>query len=118
MDEDGAGMKKDEKAALASYQAAAALGSGDALTRLGLLTAAGRGGVKQNDAAAAVYFQTAAQQGDVAGAYYLGRAYAEGRGVEKSDGLAATFYRQAAVGNHPQAAYELGALVRRRPRRG
>jgi TPR repeat protein len=92
------------------YEAAAADGHLLALTGLGGLLEAGRGGPRDLAKALDLY-RRAADEGEPAAMNGLGRAYREGSGVEKSRAEAIAWFQKAAARGHSFAYNNLGALL-------
>jgi hypothetical protein len=105
----GAGVEKDEAAALAWFQKAAAQGHTKAEVSLGSIYAHGFG-VPQDWAESIRYYRLAAAKGDTTAEHNLGLDYAHGHGVELDKAEAARWFRQAAEQGHARAQYNLGEL--------
>jgi TPR repeat protein len=56
------------------------------------------------------YFTKAAELGDADAHFYLSRMYDDGRGVEKDEKKEVYHLEQAAIGGHPHARHNLGAV--------
>lgn len=108
----GAGIPKDEAAAVKWMTKAAEAGDGTGQARLGQMLQNGWCGLTPNPAEAVKWFTKAAEQGHPGGQSQLGQAYLFGKGVAKDEKLAAKWLALAAKGGVPSAqgyyAYLLG----------
>lgn len=99
----GAGIPKDEAAAVKWMTKAAEAGDGTGQARLGQMLQNGWCGLTPNPAEAVKWFTKAAEQGHPGGQSQLGQAYLFGKGVAKDEKMAAKWLALAAKGGVPSA---------------
>ena len=99
----GAGIPKDEAAAVKWMTKAAEAGDGTGQARLGQMLQNGWCGLTSNPAEAVKWFTKAAEQGHLGGQSQLGQAYLFGKGVAKDEKMAAKWLALAAKGGVPSA---------------
>lgn len=99
----------DYKLARFWYLKAAAAGSPEAMTSLGVLCQLGRG-VTRDYRRARFWYQKAADAGDTDAMYYLGALYNFGLGAPKDYKQARYWYEKAAAAGDRDAAYRLAVL--------
>ena len=89
------GVVQDDERAFEHYRSAAALGHGDAITKLGLMYQEGRA-VARDDAEALRLYRAAAEKGSTLAFRQLGFMYEFGRGVAVNMEEARSWYKRAA----------------------
>lgn len=116
----GQGLPTDGAAARSLYERAAALGSADAMTRLGDLYRTGAPGLPADTHMAVQWYEAAIEGGDLWGAVDLAKLYLGGRGVRSDQararhlfGRAADWLEQQARAGDGRAAFELAELYER-----
>lgn len=117
----GEGVRRSPRTAARFYEAAARQGNADAAFALGFLLYYGQGeegsadAVAAQPAAAAQWFAQAAQRGNASAEYFLGHMFMTGDGASKDDAAARYWLVAAANQGLPQAQFEAGLLLARRP---
>lgn len=108
----GCGTARDEQAARAWLEKAAAQGYVPAQRQLGLILARGGSGPGEakDETAAADWLRRAAEQGDAVAQFNLAVMYAHGIGVAPDRAQALQGYRLAARQGHPGARANLAVL--------
>ncbi len=102
---------RNYSAAKKSFEKAAALGDGEAMCRLGLLSEEGLGGPR-NYAVARDWYQKAIAAGDPYAPTCLGRMYIDGVGVDLDEAEALKFFKIAADRGNAAGMTELARLYR------
>lgn len=96
--------------AAAAYRKAAAAGSAEAMTALGVLYAQGSG-VKQDYAEAKNWFEKGAGAGHVLAMSNLASLHGGGLGVPKDMAIARRWFEKAAAANYNEAMFQLGLMA-------
>lgn len=103
---------KGEGGSIEWYRKAAAQGSAQAQTNLGVMLSNGRG-VSKDEVAAIKWYRKAADQGYAPAQFNLGVMLADGRGVAKDEVAAVEWFRKAAIQGNAYAQFNLGRMLER-----
>jgi uncharacterized protein len=101
----------DESMAREKFEAAAKLGFGPALSKMGYFHSKGKGGLFKSETESAKLYKSAADRDDPMGMYNMGVLAQKGRGgVAQDEEAAARWFRRAAKRGHARAQYNLGLM--------
>ena len=112
--QNGWGVRRNLKEAVACYKKAASAGLADAEFALGVCYYDAVG-VKRSYTDSFVCFSKAAQKGHVEATHCLARAHKRGRGTTKDPHKAAKYYHKAAKIGHALSEQKLAKVLRRNP---
>ncbi|MBU6485497.1 MAG: sel1 repeat family protein [Betaproteobacteria bacterium] len=110
LEDAGHGLRRDDKAALASYLAAADQGLAWGAFNAGYFYESGRGRAQPDASTAFEYYRRAADDGNAAAGNAIGDLYRTGRGVPQDRDRAAQWYRWAADRGSAAASLSLGYM--------